>query len=324
MLKTVYEKWEELKQGEENQIKPFYLGDKSNAKIYFCILKNHNFGIFIEFNKGILSDVDIPNLNGMKIVVCDAPNIDNSKEYIYIENLDQKEEIFEAFSSSLTDEIIECKTYADLYNGLINTIKKYKDYFSNPNKQLSKQEEQGLCAELDELAKMIDIKGEGVINNWLGPSKNKRDFVFNNSALEIKSTQNQESISIKISNEKQLDPNYPSYFEHLFLKVYIMEDREVGINVISCINKVYEKLTSISNKQAFIASLLSMGVDYKVYKPRFCFSIEDVRAYEVTDDFPKITSSSISNQIYDVSYRLNIANLDKFIVDEDSIYGQLQ
>ena len=148
MLKTVYEKWEELKKEKDSKIKQFFIGEKSNAKIYFCISSNRNLGIFIEFEKGILSNLDIPALSGMKIDVREAPNIDNSKEYIYIENLNQDEEIFEALSSSFSDELYECKTYIDLYNGLINTIKKYKDYFSNPNKSLSKQEEQGLCAEL--------------------------------------------------------------------------------------------------------------------------------------------------------------------------------
>ena len=323
MLKTVYEKWEELKKEDSSIIKQFYLGEKSKAKIYFCISSAQNLGIFIEFEKGILSNLDIPVLSGMKIVVCDANNIDNSKEYIYIENLNQDEEIFEAFSSSLSDELFECRSYIDLYNGLINTIKKYKDYFSNPNKFLSKQEEQGLCAELIELSKLIDIRGEQVVNNWLGPSKNKRDFVFEDASLEIKSTQTQENTSIKISNENQLDSNYPSNLKHLFLKVYVMEDREIGINVVSCIKNVFDKLTNISIQQIFNSNLIKLGINHKAYKPRFNFSIEDVKAFEIIDEFPKIISSNIPKEIYDVSYRLSLSNLDKHIVSEDFIYGQL-
>lgn len=328
MLLTVYEKWEELKSQylrcEENQIvTSYYLGGSSKAKIYFSIL-NTQLGIYLEFDKENLKNLDAPCLKGMKIKVCDANFLDVQKEYIYIENVSQEEEIFEAFSGSLTDELLDSKTDYETYDALINTVKKYKAYFSNSNTYLTKVEEQGLCAELTELCNLIKNKGQEVVKNWLGPAKNKRDFVFESSSLEIKSTQSQGNPTILISNENQLDSGYPSKMDYLFLKVYLMEDREEGVNVNYCINAVLDVLDNVSYKKMFISNLMKLGINYEEYKARYFFSIEKEQSFLVNDEFPKIIKSSIPNQIHDVSYKLNLAGLDSFMIDEGEMYERLQ
>lgn len=328
MLLTVYEKWEELKKQYQTCVgdqivTSYYLGGNSKAKIYFSVL-NMQLGIYLEFDKNNLKSLDVPCLKGMKISVCEASFLDVQKEYIYIENVSQEEEIFEAFSGSLTDELFESKTDFDTYEALIKTVKKYKAYFSNSNTILTKIEEQGLCAELTELCKLIKVKGQEVVKNWLGPAKNKRDFVFENVSLEIKSTQSQSNTTITISNENQLDSNYPCKMESLFLKVYLMEDREEGINVNTCIDAVLNELQNVTYKKIFISNLTKLGINLDEYKSRFNFSIEKEILYLVNDEFPKIIKGNIPNSIHDVSYKLNVSSLGEFMVEEGEMYERLQ
>ena len=326
MLKSVYEKWEELRKGvinpNDNYIAAYYLGTKSITNLFFA-LNQEKMSAYIEFTKEVLAEFYIPNIKGMKIEVISADFINPNKKYIKIENDTDNNEIFIAFTSSLADALVDSKSYYDVYEEFKNVVKEYKDYFSNPNHSLSKIEEQGLCAELLELARMIEVKGENALLNWQGPSKNKRDFVFDKSALEVKSTSSQINTSITISNENQLDINYPYNLGKLFLTVYVFEDTDSGVNVISCANTVLELLKSASLRDSFKISLLKLKVDINEYKPKYNFSLQKNVYYEVTNDFPKITKGSIQGEICNVCYRIKVDGLQGFIVGQEDVYEQL-
>lgn len=325
MLKNVFEKWEEVKlqcSKDKKFITSYYLGNNTAAKIFFGI-DNEKLCIYLEFTKEVLVDLEIPKLNGMLIDVVSEPIIDENKKYILIRNESQNEEIFEAFSSSMVDGLVNVTSYYDVYEVIKKVVKEYKDYFANPNKSLSKQEEQGLCAELLELSHLISKMGQRVVINWQGPAKNKRDFVFEESAIEIKSTLSQENTSVLINNENQLDCNYPQSLKNLFLKVYVMEDSDSGININKCIEDVLSKISIISLKNIFLSSLLKLKIDPHTYVSKYQFTVQKQNVYIIDDNFPAITSKSIPNMIYDVSYRLKLDGLDQYLIEEDKIYGML-
>ena len=179
MIKTVYEKWMEIEKEKISEgnfhIAHFYLSKKTKTNIYFGI-KDNNKIVYLEFTPEALSSYVSPTLLGMDIAVEDANFIDSTKKYIVIKNITNSSEIFLAFVSSLCDELVDTEDYLDAFQCLSKVIKDYRDYFSNPNFTLSLKEEQGLCAELLELNKIISRYGEGSIVNWQGPNKNKRDF----------------------------------------------------------------------------------------------------------------------------------------------------
>lgn len=326
MLKTVYEKWEELRNKPKTKgkklIAKYFIGGKSKADVYFGF-EDDKMCVYIEFTKEVLADLDVPTLKGMLIDVVSEPSINPERKYLYVRNDSQNEEIFEAFCSSLTDGLADSTSYFDTYQIFRKVVKEYKDYFANPNVSLSKQEEQGLCAELLELSNLIVLKGDEVVNNWQGPAKNKRDFVFDKNAIEIKSTLSQENTAIRISNENQLDSTYPSSLDHLFLKVYIMEDSDMGISVNTCVEKVLSQIKQIAYKTAFLASLAKLKIIPNVYKAKYHFTVQKENVYEVTTDFPVITSRTIPTSAFDVSYRLKVDDISKFLIEEGTMNALL-
>ena len=325
MIKSVYEKWEDIKSNsakDKNYVAKYYLGSKSTANIYFGIA-DEKMCIYLEFTKEALADLDIPTLKGMTIKVSSEPFINPNKKYLVVKNESRNEEIFEAFSSSITDGLVDATSYFDVYAVFKTVVKEYKDYFANPNKLLSKQEEQGLCAELLELSNLISLKGENVVNNWQGPAKNKRDFVFDEMALEIKSTLSQENTAIRISNENQLDSSYPDNMKELFLKVYIMEDSDNGLNVNKCIDAVLDQIKTISYKTTFLANLMKLKISPTLYKSKYQFTVQKENVYQVLDGFPAITSKTIPHAIYDVSYRLKLDDISKYLIEEGVMNGLL-
>ncbi len=321
MLKSVYEKWEEVKSGsakDKNHVAQYYLGAKSSANVYFGI-SDEKMCVYLEFTKEVLADANVPTLNGMTIKISSAPFIDPNKRYLVVKNESQNEEIFEAFSSSLADGLSSSTSYFDVYDTFKRVVKEYKDYFANPNRPLSKQEEQGLCAELLELSNLIGLKGEDVINCWQGPAKNKRDFVFGEAALEIKSTLSQENTAIRISNENQLDFSYPVDMKKLYLKVYIMEDSDNGISVNKCIEKVLAQIKTVTARTIFLANLAKLKIDPSLYRSKYQFTVQKENVYQITAGFPAITSKTVPHGIYDVSYRLNLNDITKYLIEESAM-----
>lgn len=174
-----------------------------------------------------------------------------------------------------------------------------------------------------ELSNLISLKGENVVNNWQGPAKNKCDFVFDEMALEIKSTLSQENTAIRISNENQLDSSYPDNMKKLFLKVYIMEDSDNGLNVNKCIDAVLNQIKTISYKTTFLSNLMKLKISPTLYKSKYQFTVQKECVYQVLDGFPAITSKTIPHAIYDVSYRLKLDDISKYLIEEGVMNGLL-
>ena len=114
---------------------------------------NQNY-INMQNNQGFYSGETyvLPNNNDMY----NEKNMNNTSNYPYDNSFNNENEIFYNNDINYKRKLIEFK----------NVVKEYKDYFSNPNHSLSKIEEQGLCAELLELARMIEVKGENALLNW--------------------------------------------------------------------------------------------------------------------------------------------------------------
>ena len=325
MSKTIYDKWRELidLKIEDSKIiiSNFFLSLFTKTKLYLGKSTEAQL-IFLEFEKGVLNKVELPELKGLEICQSVEPTIDKTKEYIKIRNRTSNIELFVAFSSSLCDALVETGDYYSAFNALVLTIKEYRAFFSNMNVSLSLQEEQGLCAELLELSKLIDKKGEDVVQSWAGPSRNKRDFLFETKALEVKSTLGQLDSSILISNENQLTLSFPCNLSSLFLKVYILEKSKIGVNVISCAQDVFAKLHNINNQNFFNINLLKMKVDLKSYKNKYFFSQQAVKQYRILDNFPKITKEMLPMGIFNVKYKIHLDSIKQFEITEEELYEQ--
>ncbi len=326
MSKTVYEKWSELhdKACDSNNlvIVESYLKKGSKTKLYFGESQVTQC-IFVEFEQGFLKDMDMPDLKGIDISIVKETAIDSNKEYIKIVNNSNKYELFLALSSSLYDEFIDATTYEGVFCAFKNTLKDYREIFSSKDVVLSLQEEQGLFAELLEIKELILQKGEDVISCWQGPNKNKRDFIFNKTAFEIKSTSVQVDSSIHISNENQLDSSYPDLLDKLFLKVYILEQDPNGADIVTCAKEIMDMLTMAKYKMTFMSTLLKMKVDLNLFAPKYKFTIQTTKQYLITKDFPCIKRSAIPMGVHNIKYQLKLAALSNFEITREEMYEQL-
>lgn len=318
MFKNTYSKWEELekevvKEGR-NSVAEIYLSQKSHNRLYFGVDNKQIKHIYIEFNIDVLDSYNAPDLVGMKISKGKVAYIDRDKKFLIISNGMDTDDIFQAFASSLAEGIKNSPGDKETIEKLEETIKKYKNYFANCAEPLSDIQEQGLCGELLYLDEMVKTFGQGVVNNWLGPDKNKRDFVFDNFAAEIKTTLNQSETIIIVSNENQLDN---SNTEKLILVVYTLEKNPNGkVNVEALIKSVSENLTDIELYKIFVGKLIKAGVDPKTYKARNSYTVQSIKKFNVNNEFPCITKKNLPGAIYNVEYKLNLSTLRKYLIED--------
>lgn len=318
MIKATYLKWEELekkviKEGR-NSVAEIYLSKKSYNRLYFGVDNKQIKHVYIEFDKDVLDSYSTPDLVGMKISIGKATYIDRDKIYLIISNGMDTEDIFQAFASSLAENIKNSSSNKETIEKLEETIKKYKNYFANCADPLSDIEEQGLCGELLYLEEVVKTLGQKAVNNWLGPDKNKRDFVFDNFAAEIKTTLNQSETIITVSNENQLDN---SNTEKLILIVFTFEKNPNGkINIESLIKRVSENLTDINTYKIFVEKLIKAGIDPKTYKGKNSYTIQSIKKFNVGDKFPCIKKKDLPGVIYNVEYKLNLSTLQEHLIED--------
>ena len=316
MINDIYAKWKALIAKNEGKlsISAFYISKACPSKMYLGFDGEKKY-VYLEFEPYALASFKCPKAKGLEISVVDMPQITDGSKFVRISNIDNKDEVFLAFCSTLYDGLKESQTFFDVTETLEKTIKYYKSYFSNPNKPLTDEEEQGLYCELLYLEDLINKEGQNVIKCWEGPNKNKRDFVFENKSVEIKSTTTQIATSVRISNELQLDPSYPNNI-NLFLKVYVLEKVEEGDSLSQVAKRIEQLLVDVELRKNFLQKLLMDKVDLNLYEDTYFYSVQQEHLYRVDSNFPSINKSNIDNRIFKVEYYINLIGLEENEVKE--------
>ncbi|MBN0154644.1 PD-(D/E)XK motif protein, partial [Pseudomonas aeruginosa] len=86
-------------------------------------------------------------------------------------------------------------------------IRRWKTFLSGRSQHLSIEEVRGLFAEIVFLTELIDrqMSSSDAVEAWLGPERSHQDFIFGNTAVEVKSLSGAERSSVRISSEDQLE-----------------------------------------------------------------------------------------------------------------------
>ena len=219
-----------------------------------------------------------------------------------------------AFSASLAAGIKKSADYHETIAIFENTIDKYRKYFAGFSSSLSEAEEQGLCGELLFLRKLISEYGSKAVKWWLGPDKNKRDFVLEDFSAEVKTTLGQKETVITVANENQLDNSGTA---RLILVVYVLEKNACGnVCVSGLIREISGMLTDVGDYQLFFRKLENAGIKQGVYTDKNIYTVQNSVKYLVNNNFPCIRKKDLPDQIFDVKYRLNLSTLSRFIIKD--------
>ena len=299
---------------------PVYLGVEIPSNLYnFSIIFNGNFS-------ELLSD---DGTEGFSIKISEhSKSSELFKFNISLLNV-KYSEIFLILCSDLLNVL---ETNEELERATLINLNKRLDYWRQFLKRsridkLTPEAEVGLMGELLALKKMVEVNPNlDLITHWRGPMGSTHDFIFEDLALEVKTSTAKQKRFVKISSEYQLDKE--GGCSELFLcHIEIMEVQKStqSFNLPTLITGI-KNLININSQLIFEGLLACAGYrdsDSHFYDKRN-FSLLEVSSYMVTEDFPKIINKSLSPNISNVKYKLNLSGLDKFKFDADILFEKLR
>lgn len=202
-------------------------------------------------------------------------------------------------------------------------IRRWKAFLSGKSQHLSNEEIRGLFAEIVFLGELIDSRmpSTTAVEAWLGPERSHQDFIFGNTAVEVKSISGAERSSVRISSEDQLE----SQNDLLFLRVYrlsiLADARARSLNEV--IAAVQARLDEAEAIEAFDRKLVAHRYaplpEYD--QPRFVVS--DVRSYYVRDDFPRLMRSQLPEGVAKVAYDIKLEAIAAYQCDNAATFGDV-
>jgi hypothetical protein len=249
------------------------------------------------------------------------------KEITFILLDNELDEVFGLFIENIYESINDLETESMVISQIIDSIAKWKKLFDKIKSTLLTEEQQkGLIGELMFINESLEhgVPNETIIENWFGPDYYNKDFIINNKGFEIKTT-TQDRPTIKISSEQQLDKQDLGM---LYLIQYNLEEtKSNGFTLPELINKVrVEFSANYILKSKFDEKLIQIGFnddDSAKYETKY--KLIEKNIYNVNDDFPKITKSTLPKGIFNSIYNIETLVLDKFKIETlnnfNLIYG---
>jgi hypothetical protein len=218
--------------------------------------------------------------------------------------------------SAVVDEVLS-EISGDNPQEIIDTCKKVIDRWKRilsleSRQKLSLIEQIGLIGELICLKHFLEIDVLQDLSSWTGPDGGVHDFEFAHQSIEVKTTTSPGSKTISISGLWQLEQidEVPLLLLHLEIRPDPMG---------TTIGNLYDSIVSIAGDQKDRLDLLLLNVGFDPNKrndySNFTFSFVQVAAYEIRDDFPKLTSSTLSQldptgRLSDVTYSIDLSNME--------------
>lgn len=231
-------------------------------------------------------------------------------------------DLFEGLCLTLASALERATDSASSLAVALAHIRRWKTFLSGRSQHLSAEEVRGLFAELTFLLELIERQASttAVVEAWLGPEKSHQDFIFGNTAVEIKSLSGTERSTVRISSEDQLE----SLNDELFLRIYRLSnlpDATGARSLNEIVGAVQTQLAEAEAVEAFDRKLVAHGYaplpDYD--GPRFVVS--DVHSYRVGDGFPRLMRSQLPTGIDRVAYDIRLEAIAPYECDNEEAFG---
>lgn len=232
-------------------------------------------------------------------------------------------DLFEGLCRTLTSALGRATGSASSLAVALAHIRRWKAFLSGRSQLLSAEEIRGLFAELTFLLELIDRQASTTVavEAWLGPEKSHQDFIFGNTAVEVKSLSGTERSTVRISSEDQLE----TLKDALFLRIYRLSslpDAAHAQSLNEIVATVQTRLDEAEAIEAFDRKLVSHGYaplpDYD--GPRFVVS--DAHSYRVSEGFPRLIRSQLSTGIDRVAYDIRLEAIAPYECDGAAVFGE--
>ena len=263
-----------------------------------------------------------PNIRGISVDLRQRP--DKREQTLVLtltshSNLD----LFHALCKTLIRNLGHTSNSKTALTIVLNHLKRWQRFLAGKNPRLlSPWEVRGLFAELHFLQSLYThlLNHDEALNAWIGPKGGNQDFVFGNTAVEVKTLSNIGPNIVHISSENQLET--PA--EKLYLTTNrIIESSELpsAMSLNEMVKWIETDLTESSVLDEYQTKLAEVGyVELHRYNNP-SMQVAETRVYGVTDEFPRIIRSQVPHGIQNVKYQLQIDAVEPFACPLETIWN---
>lgn len=196
-------------------------------------------------------------------------------------------------------------------------IKRWKTFMSGRKSRfLSPEELRGLFGELQFLRFLYQgrLDEKAAIEAWVGPEGGHQDFIFGNTAVEIKSVSGRERSTVRISSEDQLETLCDNLFLVIFHLNEMPESRQ-AMSLNELIRFIEEELNDADAVEELLRRLAAYGyMEITEYdNPKFVVAAR--QTYFVDKDFPRLIRSRIPDGIVRTTYEIELEKISAFKCD---------
>ena len=287
-------------------------------------------GIAFSFNNNTVIDKDKldTNLKELDIFLTQDTSFANSKLLIIELKRTNNKDIFATLSLDIIASISELNTEQKVIRTIINQLAKWKNLFEkNKFTYLTVSEQQGLFGELLLLEKLFKSSHQNMqiaLNAWMGPEKSLRDFQMGNVAIEVKTSATNNTSSVTISSEGQLDEDL---IDNLFLlHIKLVVSNSAGETLPDLVARIKKNLNddiivlNNFNAKLFFAGYFTSHEQF--YSDRY-YRIESFDYYKVNGDFPRIKKKDLMQGVNDVTYSISLIGCNRYKSEEEFVIKSL-
>ncbi|WP_034158721.1 PD-(D/E)XK motif protein [Sphingomonas sp. ERG5] len=203
----------------------------------------------------------------------------------------------------------------------ITHIRRWKAFLaSRKARRLSDEEVRGLWAELQYMRALYAARltqSETVVS-WTGADMVQQDFIFGNTAVEVKSLFGRDRNTVRISSEDQL----ATVVDELFLVTYrlaVADAGSGGISLNALVSAIEDEISDADALELYSQKLADFG-----YAPVAAYDAPDFivmqrQTYRVEGEFPRLIRADLPEGITRVAYQIELEALRIFETDNDEV-----
>lgn len=267
------------------------------------------------------------NLQEIQIELIPDPNKQEKRILIFKLTNNQHRDIFSVLCEDLIANIATETNEKQLVKTLLNRFEKWKSLFTKiASEGLSPEEQRGLFGELYFIRTFLQHNQNysAVLNTWVGPASEVRDFQMGNWALEVKTTHGNNHQKIQISSERQLDITHLEklYIYHVSLEK-AQESGETLNQIVSAISNSLASDTIALNR--YRSKLYEAGYfeQHLLLYDTIGYFIRQDTFYSVEAAFPRIQENELRSGVGDVKYSIILSQCEEFIQTQESVFQTL-
>ncbi|GHE49584.1 hypothetical protein GCM10017764_35770 [Sphingobacterium griseoflavum] len=247
------------------------------------------------------SDIDLKGVSLIK-----RNTVDIGELYLIL----KRHSDWELFLSVCDDILSVCvlhQTNKKMIEAVEVRLRRWQIFLTQNNDLVMSAELQmGLISELLLLKKLIPSYGaKESILAWTGPDKDKQDFNFPKTMIEVKSYRTSKGAKVTISSTHQL----LSESKPLYLVSFGLTLSENGVSIKNLLSEFYTLLyeESTATQQLFENKITNYG-----YMPGMNdeallnFTVDSMRTFEVSANFPRLLPHQVPAEIVKLNYSIDL------------------